>query len=80
MIIEYSKQLAKIINRLDMPTKQRIRAAVNALPDGDIKQLTGRVNTWRLRVRDWRVLFSYPAKDVTLVEKVAPRGQIYREG
>ena len=83
MNIEYSKKAVKIINRLDIITKQRIRQSINDLPDGDIKRLAGQINTWRLRVGDWRILFSYPEypnKDIILVEKVAPRGQIYKEG
>jgi mRNA interferase RelE/StbE len=80
MKVEYSKKAVKVINRLDSATKQRIRVAINALPNGDTKQLTGRIKTWRLRVGDWRVLFSYPEKDIILIEKIAPRGQAFKEG
>ena len=78
--VEYSKKAFKVISRLDVTTKQRIRAAVNGLPDGDTKHLSGSNGTWRLRVGDWRVLFSYPKNDCILVEKIAPRGQVYKEG
>jgi len=78
MKVEYSNKAVKVIERLDTKTKQRIRAAINTLPDGDTKQLSGRVVTWRLRIGGWRVLFSYPEKDIILVEKIAPRGQVYK--
>jgi mRNA interferase RelE/StbE len=77
--IEFSKKSVKVINRLDVTTKQRLRQAINCLPEGDTKLLTGYIDTWRLRVGDWRILFSYPDRDTILVEKIAPRGQIYKE-
>lgn len=58
MNITYSKKSVKAINRMDTITKQRIRKAIEQLPDGDIKLLQGHVSTYRLRVGDWRVLFS----------------------
>ena len=77
MVVEVSKKAVKVINRMDIKTKQRLKAAIYALPDGDTKLLNGRVKTWRLRVGGWRVLFSYPENDRILVEKIAPRGQVY---
>lgn len=79
MNITYSKKAVKVINRLDSIAKQRIRKAIEQLPDGDIKLLQGHVSTYRLRVGDWRVLFSLPDSDTILVEKIGPRGQIYKE-
>lgn len=79
MNITYSKKAVKVINRMDTITKQRIRKAIELLPDGDIKLLQGHVSTYRLRVGDWRVLFSYPESDTILVEKIGPRGQVYKE-
>ncbi|MDR1588768.1 MAG: type II toxin-antitoxin system RelE/ParE family toxin [Oscillospiraceae bacterium] len=69
MNIEYSKQAVKMIARIDTPIKQRIRQAVNNLPEGDTKLLKARSGVWRLRVGNWRILFSYPDKDVILIEK-----------
>ena len=77
--IVFSSKSIKTINRLDVTTKQRIRKAIQNLPNGDTKQLSGCINTWRLRVGDWRVLFSYPDDDTILIEKIAPRGQVYKE-
>jgi len=80
MEIKVSKKAVKVIERMDAPTKQRVKTAIFALPDGDTRQLVGRVSVWRLRVGDWRVLFSYPDENTILIEKVAPRGQAYKEG
>ena len=91
MDIQYSKKAVKTINGLDKPTKQRIKKAIEGLPEGDIKTLKGSDNSYRLRVGDWRVLFSYfesKHKDETtgetitekgiLIEKIAPRGEVYK--
>jgi len=78
--VEFSKKAVKVIERLDVPTKHRIRDAINALPEGDTKLLSGQVETYRLRVGGWRILFSYPDNDTILIEKIAPRGQVYKEG
>ena len=37
MEISYSKAAVKVINGMDRPTKQRIRAAIEKIPEGDIK-------------------------------------------
>ena len=37
MEITYSKAAVKVINGMDRPTKQRIRAAIEKIPEGDIK-------------------------------------------
>ena len=78
--IEYSNKAVKVIETLDKPTKNRLRQAILNLPNGDVKRLVGKVITLRLRVGDWRVLFSYKNNDTILIEKIAPRGQAYKEG
>jgi mRNA interferase RelE/StbE len=80
MNIVYSKKAAKVISDLDPSVKQRMRKALAGLPEGDVKRLVGQTDVYRLRVGDWRILFSYPDDDTVLVEKIAPRGQVYREG
>ena len=80
MEIRYAKAAVKAINGMDRPTKQRIKAAVEKLPEGDIRPYKGSPGTYRLRVGDWRVLFSYPEHDTILIEKIGPRGGIYKGG
>ena len=91
MDIQYSKRAIKAINGMDKPTKQRIKKAIEGIPQGDIKALQGAENSYRLRVGDWRILFSYfetMYKDEStgetktgkaiLIEKIAPRGEVYK--
>lgn len=78
MQISYSRASVKVINSMDKATKQRIRAAIEKIPDGDIKPLKGSTGTYRLRVGGWRILFSYPEHDTILIEKIGPRGGVYK--
>ena len=79
MNIIYSKQSIKIITRMDSVTKQRIKAAIERLPDGDTKQIKGRdIVTYRLRVGGWRILYCYFNDDTISIEKIAPRGEVYK--
>lgn len=78
MQIEYAKRAVKAINSMDRPNKQRIRVAVESLPSGDVQPLKGSHGSFRLRVGDWRIVFSYPEKDTVLIEKIAPRGEVYK--
>lgn len=80
MEIRYSKAAGKAIGEMDRPAKQRIKTAIEKLPDGDVKPLRGSKGTYRLRVGDCRILFSYPADDTILIEKIGPRGDVYKGG
>lgn len=77
MDIEYSKEAVKHINQLDKPTKQRIKQAIEKLPSGDIKKLTGYKTDYRLRVGNYRILFSRE-NDIIVIKDVLPRGEAYK--
>lgn len=76
MRIEYEKEAAKHIQAQDKTTRQRLKAAIEKLPDGDIKKLQGYKNDYRLRVGDLRVLYSVE-NDIIKIKDVLPRGQAY---
>jgi len=80
MNIRFSKQAQKALEHMDRATKQRIRNGILALPNGDIKPMRGYPGTYRLRVGDWRILYSYPEEKVMLIEKISPRGDVYKGG
>ena len=64
---------------MDSATKQRIKTAIEQLPEGDTKQLKGRnIAAYRLRVGGWRVLYSFADNGEIFIEKIAPRGEIYK--
>ena len=78
MEISYAKAAVKIINGMDKATKQRIKTAIEKISAGDIKPLKGSNGSYRLRVGGWRILFSYPEHDIILIEKIGPRGDVYK--
>ena len=80
MGIEYSKAAVKAIAAMDGKTKQRIKEAIEGIPGGDIKPLRGGSTLYRLRVGGLRIVFSYPDNNTVLIEKIAPRGDVYKGG
>jgi len=76
--ITYHKQAVKAIDRLDVPTKQRIKQGIENLPSGDVKPLRGHMELYRLRVGDWRIVFSYPDDGTVMIERISPRGGAYK--
>jgi mRNA interferase RelE/StbE len=54
-------------------------AAIERLPTGDIKRLSGRRGEYRLRVGGWRILFERDdeARLIRVID-VRPRGDAYK--
>ena len=77
MEIIYSKSAVKAINSMDKPTKQRIRAGIEKLPFGDVKKLQGKVNDYRLRIGDYRIIYTM-AEGRIEISDILPRGQAYK--
>ena len=77
MRIEYTREAIKHISKMDKPTKQRLKNAIEKLPAGDVKKLQGYLVDYRLRVGDLRVIFSVE-DDIITVKDVLPRGQAYK--
>ena len=77
MRIEYEKEAAKHINRMDKPTKLRVKKAIEKLPSGNVIKLQSLTNDYRLRVGDLRVLFSVQ-NEIIIIKDVLPRGQAYK--
>lgn len=77
MRIEYKKKAVKYINSADKPTKKRLKEAIERIPFGDIKKLSGFENEYRLRVGDLRILFTFE-NDIITINDIKPRGQAYK--
>lgn len=75
-MIRYSKQAIKFLAKQDDATRKRIKSALEKLPAGDVKKLTG-LPYYRFRVGDFRVLFT---RDGHIIEvaKIDNRGQVYK--
>lgn len=78
MRIEYKKKAVKYINSADKAAKKRLKNAIEKIPFGDIKKLTGLEKEYRLRVGDLRVLFTVE-DDIITINEIDSRGQIYKK-
>lgn len=80
--VEYSRDAVRTLLRIDRATARRIRAKVDQLATdpaalaNNVTALKGGDGLMRLRVGDWRVIYTADLV-VLLVVRVAPRGSAY---
>ena len=77
--IELAKPAQKFIQKQPRAQQERLLRAIAKLPtEGDIKPLTGRAGLYRLRIGDYRVIYTVD-NDVLLVliMNVGNRGDVY---
>ena len=77
MQIKYSKQAYKYLTKLHKPKREKLIDAINKIPEGDIVKMQGAENVYRLRVNDYRVLYS-PDYGIIKIMKIGSRGDIYK--
>lgn len=77
--VKYSKAAKKFIDKLQPKERSRVVAAIDKLPDtGDIKQLKGNAGVYRLRVGDYRIIYTVDHGELLIfVVDAGNRGQIY---
>lgn len=69
--VELSKRAERQLGKLDPDTQQLIAAAIDRLavesrPSG-VKKLKGEENVYRIRVRDYRILYEIQDDELTIV-------------
>jgi mRNA interferase RelE/StbE len=80
--IEYSRDALRTLQRIDRATGERIVLKIEQLAErpeslaNNVRALKGRGGLKRLRVGDWRVIFTETLV-VIAVERIAPRGAAY---
>jgi mRNA interferase RelE/StbE len=72
----YSKQAEKYLNSQN-DKGERIKVAVSKLPKGDVIKLRGSSGKYRLRVGNFRVVFTKDANTI-YIEAIDSRGQVYK--
>lgn len=76
--VQYEKKSLKYLKKLDRNAQLRILKAINELPFGDVKKLQGSTKNYRLRVGNFRIIFSRDEEQlIILIIEIGPRGQIY---
>ena len=80
--VEFSRQAAKTLMRIDRATATRIRAKLAQLAEdpaslaNNVVAMKGGDGLSRLRVGDWRVIFTETLVIVSVV-RIGPRGGVY---
>ncbi len=79
--IVLKKRAKKFIDGLPLPEKKRLVRAIELLPDGeDIKKLKGHDDLLRLRVGDYRVIYTVNNGElIVCVIDAGNRGDIYKK-
>lgn len=79
--IVIKKKAKKFIDKLPQNEKKRIVAAIEKLPDGeDIKKLKGYEDVLRLRVGEYRIIYTVDnGRLIITVIDAGNRGQIYKK-
>lgn len=82
--VTYTADAIKALGGMDPAIAKRIRAKILALaqnpvaPNNNVKKLTG-VEGYRLRVGNWRVVYSLKRQILTVVViRVGPRSEVYK--
>lgn len=76
--IEIKNKARKFIEKQSPEQQIRILKAIYKIPNGDIKRLAGQNGIYRLRVGDYRIIYSmYNNKLVILIMNIGNRGDIY---
>lgn len=75
------KKAKKFIDKLPKNEKQRIVTAIEQLPNGeDIKKLKGHTDLLRLRVGEYRIIYTVDNGElVVIVIDAGNRGEIYNK-
>lgn len=80
--IVFSRDALKSLRRMPADISERIRSKVRqyaAEPESlaaNVKALKGKPEYFRLRVGDWRIIFSEDAGVVAVI-RIVPRGNVY---
>lgn len=74
------KKAKKFIDKLPISEKRRVVSAIEQLPNGeDIKKLQGHDDLLRLRIGDYRIIYTIDnGKLVVCVVDAGNRGDIYK--
>ncbi|MDD6395921.1 MAG: type II toxin-antitoxin system RelE/ParE family toxin [Firmicutes bacterium] len=79
--IEIDKRAVKFISKQPKPQRERILKAIYQLPDtGDIKAMQAHEGYYRLRVGDYRIIYTVDNGElIVYVIDAGNRGQVYND-
>jgi mRNA interferase RelE/StbE len=80
----YSRAATKTLGRLPVDVRRLIESKITRLAAAphraaNVKRLAGHPRGWRLRVGDWRVVYTLDDERlIVAVVKIATRGEVYK--
>ncbi|MCL2638424.1 MAG: type II toxin-antitoxin system RelE/ParE family toxin [Oscillospiraceae bacterium] len=78
--ISITKKARKFIASQPKNRQEQLLRAIYKLPQGDVKAVTNKKDMYRLRVGDYRVIYTLYMNTLTItVVNVGNRGQIYND-
>jgi len=77
--IVIDKSALKFISKQPYKDKSRIMAAINKLPDGETLKMSGKLNLFRLRVGEYRIIYTISEDELIIqVIEAGNRGDVYK--
>ena len=82
--LRLSREALRYLQRLDSSSQERITRRIEQLPEDPVasqhaKPLSGPSGLWGSRVGGWRLVYAIDRQTQTVtMERIAPRGQAYR--
>ncbi|MBE3579024.1 MAG: type II toxin-antitoxin system RelE/ParE family toxin [Caldanaerobacter subterraneus] len=78
--IEFSKKASKFFKAQPPQQQKRLAKAISKLPEGDVKFLKGYNNFYRLKVGDYRVIFTIDQGQLLVrILVIGNRGDVYKK-
>jgi mRNA interferase RelE/StbE len=86
---EFKPSAAKALKKLERSIQERVMAALTLLVSemnehgrpvrSDVMKMGGKTDLWRLKIHDWRILFTYEdGRLVIVVVEVGNRKDVYK--
>lgn len=77
--IKIDKKVQKFINKQDRVKQQRIYKAIYNLPNGDVKKMRAKADIYRLRVGEFRFVYTINNNEILItIIDADNRGDIYK--
>jgi mRNA interferase RelE/StbE len=78
--IVFEKKAARFFDNQTKDQQKRLAASISNLPKGDTKQLKGYKDFYRLRVGEYRVIYTIIQDDLIIaILSIGKRGDVYQK-
>lgn len=78
--IKIDKDAKKFIDKQSKDQRERIYEAISKLPSGDTKKMKGYKTLYRLRVGNYRILYTFEEDKIIIrVTDANNRGDVYKD-